>query len=298
MKRILFVDDEPKILGGLRRMLRSLRNEWEMEFAHSGPEALDRLAASAFDVVVSDMRMPGMDGTQLLSEVRELHPDTVRIILSGQCIGPTHQFLTKPCDGQTLKSALHRACGLRDRLPDRGMKQAVSGVQSLPGQPAVHAELLAELASSTVSMPRVAGIIARDVAMSAKVLQLVSSSFFGTRQRVPDAAHAADLLGLDTMKGLVDSGVAFSPLDAEESRARVIEALNDHSLAVARAASQIAQTVTDDATLIGDARLAGLLHDVGALMSVGGLLQSPPERDCSETGPRESNYFQDRSIPN
>ena len=80
MQRILFVDDEPKVLDGLKRMLHGMRREWEMVFANSGQEALEILGTKPFDVLISDMRMPGMDGYQLLEKVRELHPQVVRII--------------------------------------------------------------------------------------------------------------------------------------------------------------------------------------------------------------------------
>ena len=98
-KRILFVDDEALVLQGLQRMLRPLREEWDMEFAESGVKALELMAQHPFDVIVSDMRMPGMNGAQLLNEVMVRHPQTVRLILSGQaekdlivkCVGATHQ---------------------------------------------------------------------------------------------------------------------------------------------------------------------------------------------------------------
>ena len=98
MRRVLFVDDEPKILEGLQRMLRSMRHEWEMEFALGGPSAMEALNSRPFDVVVTDMRMPGMDGAMLLSQVRGLHPQIVRIVLSGHSdqelvlssVGPAH----------------------------------------------------------------------------------------------------------------------------------------------------------------------------------------------------------------
>jgi YesN/AraC family two-component response regulator len=82
-KRILFVDDEVNMLQGLRRMLNTMRHEWDMVFVESGQEALALLAQTPCDVIVSDMRMPGMDGVQLLTQVMERFPLTVRIILSG-----------------------------------------------------------------------------------------------------------------------------------------------------------------------------------------------------------------------
>ena len=274
MKRILFVDDEPKVLAGLRRMLRSLRRQWDMEFVESGPEALRRLADRPFDVVVTDMRMPVMDGSQLLHEVTRRHPATVRVILSGQCnrqavlkaVGPTHQFLTKPCDSQTLKSAVARACALRDQLPDDRLKQEGASCKATPSESAAHGQPLSELDSPAASIQRVGEIISRDVGMTAKIIQLVNSGFFGTPQRVSDPAHAANLLGLDTIRALALSTDALSPFDLSHSESRCLEALNDHSLAVAKAARGIARAETDDPTLIADACLAGLLHDVGTLI--------------------------------
>lgn len=114
--KILFVDDEPMVLQGLQRVLRPLRNEWETAFANSGQEALEKLSQEPFDVIVTDMRMPGMDGGQLLTRVKERYPHMVRIILSGQAdktmvmksVKPAHQYLAKPCDDATLRASLQR----------------------------------------------------------------------------------------------------------------------------------------------------------------------------------------------
>ena len=273
MKRILFVDDESKVLQGLRRMLRSLRREWDMEFAEGGPEALDRLAASPFDVVVTDMRMPGMDGSQLLDEVMKLYPATVRIILSGQCdrravlkcVGPAHQFLTKPCDSETLKSTVARACSLRDHLRDESRRRAISRVTSIPSQPSIYTEVVAELESPQASIQRVAEIMSRDVGMTAKTLQLVSSSFFGTPQRVSKPLQAVNLLGLDTIKSLAFSTDTFFPFDTDDEEGRSLEQLIDHSRAVGMTAKSIAEGETKDGVLVDNAFLAGFLHDVGIL---------------------------------
>ena len=115
--RILFVDDEPRILDGIRRMLHSRRREWSLHFAVSGHEALEQLAALPFDVIVSDMRMPGMDGATLLGIVQQRLPNVFRIVLSGYAepddwalaLPVAHQLLTKPCDLHTLQAAIDRA---------------------------------------------------------------------------------------------------------------------------------------------------------------------------------------------
>ena len=282
MKSILFVDDEPKVLGALRRMLRNLRREWRMEFVESGPQALERLAAAPFDVLVTDMRMPGMDGSQLLCEVMARYPATVRIVLSGQCeresvlkcVGPAHQFLTKPCDSETLKSTIGRACRLRDHLPNERIQQVVSRIESLSSQPSVHGEVATELQSAAPSIQRVAESVSRDIAMSAKVVQLVSSGFFGTPRRVSSATSAVGLLGLETMTALARSTKTFYPFECNECGEReygerlaeVLDVLSKHALAVAKAAKEIAEAETEEPTLIGDAYLSGILHDIGILV--------------------------------
>lgn len=116
MKRILFVDDEEKLLQGLRRMLRPLRHEWDMTFVPSGQEALAAIGKQSFDVLVTHMRMPGLDGPGLLAEVRRQHPHIVRIVLSGhssknttvRSVGLAHRYLSKPCDKETLEGAITR----------------------------------------------------------------------------------------------------------------------------------------------------------------------------------------------
>lgn len=274
MRSVLFVDDEPKILSGLRRMLRSLRQEWRMDFAEGGREALERLAASPYDVVVTDMRMPGMDGSKLLREVMNRHPSTVRIVLSGQCdrqtalaaIDSTHQFLTKPCDPELLISTLIHACQLRENLVDESHRELVSRVSYVPSLPCAYDDLVAELKAAVPSAPRIAGILARDVGMTAKIMQLVHSSFFGPARRISDPVQAVRLFDLETIRALVFSTAAFAPFRAAEMAVPFLERLLDRSLAVAAAARRIAVAERQDALTVEDTYLAGFLRDVGMLV--------------------------------
>ena len=115
-RRILFVDDEPNILDGLRRMLFPMRKQWDMVFADSAPQAMEDLALEQFDVIVTDMRMPGTDGAELLDQVSKDFPEMVRLVLSGhwdpamslRSARNAHQYLTKPCSADVLKNTLER----------------------------------------------------------------------------------------------------------------------------------------------------------------------------------------------
>jgi DNA-binding NtrC family response regulator len=218
-KRILFVDDEPNVLAGLRRSLYSMREEWLMEFAASGPDALAAMERQVFDVVVTDMRMPGMDGAQLLNEVRERFPQTVRMVLSGQCdreailnsVGPTHQYLSKPCDAEQLRSKIGQAFALRDLLENPVVQKVVSQLKDIPSLPALYQQILEELRSRDPSPAKVGKLIAKDMGMTAKTLQLVNSAFFGLRCHVSNPVQAANLLGLGYDQGTGPFHAYFLP---------------------------------------------------------------------------------------
>ena len=180
-------------LAGLRRMLRPLATEWTTEYVECGEKALAYMAANPVDVIVTDMRMPGMDGVQLLEQVVIRHPSAVRIALSGhsdqemliKVAGLAHQYLSKPCDTETLKSTVRRSLTLRDHFQNKTISRLVARVQSLPSLPNNYHDILHEIGSPDPSLARVANIISRDAAMTAKVLQLVNSAFLAPRGAFP-----------------------------------------------------------------------------------------------------------------
>ena len=204
MRRVLFVDDDQQVLEGLQRVLRSNRQEWEMAFAQGGEAALAVLDCSPFDVVIiSDMRMPGMDGAELLEKVRERHPQVVRIILSGyvdlqatfRAVPVAHQFLLKPCDAGMLRVAIERACSLQSILHDAALARTVGTLGELPSRSAcLHGTLPGRCRIPDVSLQDVAAIVEQDVAIAAKVLQQRDSAFFGLAQNVTSLQRAVTYL--------------------------------------------------------------------------------------------------------
>jgi DNA-binding NtrC family response regulator len=149
MKHILFVDDEQQILDGLKDLLRKQRKQWTMVFALGGEAALRELQQQPFDVVVSDMRMPGMDGATLLTRVKELYPSSARIILSGhaerdsivRALPVAHQFLNKPCDAALLRMVVERACELQRLLQNEKIRCLIGKLDKLPSVPHTYWEL-------------------------------------------------------------------------------------------------------------------------------------------------------------
>ena len=272
-RRILFVDDEDRVLAGLQRMLRSMRNEWEMSFVGGGQEALSAMEEKSYDVVVSDMLMPGMSGAELLKTVRDRFPKTVRIALSGQTnkdmifqsAEATHQFLSKPCSTETLKSTLIRACALRDLLTTEKLLGLISQLDSLPSLPSHYTSLVKELESPNASIKSIERIISRDIGMSAKVLQMVNSAFFGLRQHISSPAQAVVLLGLETIKGLALSVNVFSRFDDVDIGGMSLDALWNHCYVVGSFSKIITLQENCEKKIADDAFIAGLVHDVGKL---------------------------------
>ncbi len=275
MRTILFVDDEPNILEGLQRMLFPLQREWKMAFVPSGAKALEAMEAQRFDVIVSDMRMPGMDGAQLLATVKKRFPDTVRFVLTGQTdgetvyrtVGDAHQFLNKPCKPKLLKECVDKAFAIRDLLASDRLKSVIAQVGSLPPVPVVYKKLCEELRSPECSIANVGRIIETDPAIVAKILQLVNSAFFGLRHRVATPAQAVSLLGIQTIRSLVLMTGLFAPM--EQAHFPKEFSLDDqwrHSAKVGAYADAICKCEGVSKELTGDAYTAGLLHDAGELI--------------------------------
>jgi HD-like signal output (HDOD) protein/ActR/RegA family two-component response regulator len=267
--RILFVDDEVNLLQGLRRMLRSQREVWDVDFAERGEEALVKLAEQPYDVLVSDMRMPGMDGAQLLAVARERHPRTTRIILSGHAhrdmiisaVGPTQQYLSKPCDASTLIGTLNRVLAVRDLLADPALQELFGGVGSLPKPPAIYERMLALAGDPDCRMPDVVDLIESDVATSADVLRLVNSAYFGVPHRVETVERAVSLLGLETIQALAVAGAVFR---SDQTLPGAVDeaALSARGIAVGAHARRLATDLGWHQERVTDAFFAGLLHEV------------------------------------
>jgi putative nucleotidyltransferase with HDIG domain len=275
-KRILFVDQEPHVLDALQRLLRQMRSEWEMSFATNGQEASNLLSQNPHDIIVSDIGIEGKDGGDLLSEAQRRHPHAVRIALSGHTeedlilekSGAVHQFLAKPCDAETLKSTLVRACTLGDFLRTEQLQALISEMESLPSLPTNLQALLTEFDSPDASIKKIEGIISQDIGMMTKVLQLVNSAFFGLRQQITSPGQAVFYLGFETIKALTLSLHVFSQFDEHELNDFSLNVLWDHSLAVGTLAKAIAKAERTDQKTVDSAFIAGMLHDVGKLVCV------------------------------
>jgi HD-like signal output (HDOD) protein len=252
-------------------MLHSERASWDVHFANSPAEALQACQKEAFDIVVSDMRMPDMDGATLLTHIRDEFPSSARVILSGhadlalatRAIRVAHRFMTKPCPKPELLATLESICALQDLFCSEELRKIVGAIGELPSFSRTYLSLIEVLRSPNKSLHAVAEVISQDVGMSAKILQLVNSSFFGLAQNIVSLDHAIAHIGVETISNLALASETFTVF---QPRFGVPESVcgdvQRHSSRVAEIAGRLpAERKSREITAV-----SALLHDVGKLI--------------------------------
>jgi len=294
MKRVLFVDDDAAVLDGLRLRLHGLRRQWEMVFVESASRAVTEIEHRPVDVVVSDLRMPTMDGVQLLEVVRDRWPECIRIVLSGygaedqstRALPVAHQYLSKPCDASQLESVISRCLHLHDVLRQPALRSIVGRVRHLPALPRTYRQLRDLIAQPDASVDSVAAVIASDTALTAKVLQVVNSAFFRRARIVKKINAAVAHLGFTTIANIALSVELFSNWSSNIAR---IPSLHPEALqARAHSVAAVTRALTAGTSISDDAMLAGLLHNIGYWI----LLQ-----ECSGELERAEQLSHERGIP-
>lgn len=283
MKRILFVDDEAELLNGLRARLYRQRGKWDMQFVSSGAAAIALMEQQRADVIVSDVRMPGMSGAELLGIVKTRWPATIRIVVSGysdaaqalQLVATAHQYASKPCDAQQLENIVERCLQLDRLLRNERLRAVVGRIGALPAMPRTYQRLQAVLASPAASALEVARVVESDALIAAKVLQVANSAFFRLAKPMTRIKEAVAYLGTACVRNLVMSAEIFSQWQQSPAVPGFEpQRLQAHAQATAAACVALAHGTP----LAEDALLAGLLHDIGFLV----LLQECP-RELAET---------------
>ena len=246
--KILFVDDDPNILRALRRTLRVHRDMLDMAFAEGGEAGLEQLESQPADVVVSDMRMPKMDGAAFLTEVKKRWPATVRIILSGyseeesvlRTVGPAHQFLSKPTDPANLLNTVAKALTLRGKLRKPELVEMMNNIDSLPSPPGAYLDFISALSNQNANNDTIAQLVEKDLSLTTMTLKLVNSAFFGQTGDVTDIRRALQLLGFDTLKALALNTGLYSQLSETPCISQEIKRLSERSLLLGQLSRKIA----------------------------------------------------------
>jgi HD-like signal output (HDOD) protein/ActR/RegA family two-component response regulator len=271
---VLFVDDEDLLRAMYETFSHVLQEHYEISTAASGEDGVKLLIDRKFDVVVTDLTMPGMDGLQFLAHVVRTQPDCARIIISGyadrlkvaRCLFVGHRYFNKPCDMKSLGTLLLRLASFREIISDQKVRRIIGGLGSLPGPPEMFLKLEKMLESPFSTLDDVAGLVEQDPSVTAKLLQIVNSAQFGLRRKVISAVDAVQLVGLEAVRGLVLGLQAFAGYQNQPNKKAPPAELWEHSLKVALTARRIAQGQGFPQHSCERAFLAGLLHDVGRIV--------------------------------
>ena len=270
MNQILFVDSDPAALDALKAALEDQPTGWHPTYGTSAQAALNLLANRWFDVVFTELRLPGMDGAELLERIRIQHPSIIRVLLAeplesdelDRAISVAQRFVAKPWDRQTLVANLQSVLGAWPRTDNPLVRTIVGRLASLPSSSSTYPRLVNVMAQADATIDEISAVIASDPALSAKLLQVVNSAFFGLPFKVASVPQAVSYLGLTSLRALVLLSTVFSAADS----CATVEGfstgrLQRHSLLCARLARSlvIAPRSRDDAFT------AGLLHDIGML---------------------------------
>lgn len=273
-KRVLFVGEDIALWEQLQNQAGGFSENWDVAFAKSGLQALASLTQSPCDAVVADMQLPGMTGAQLLDEVMQRSPKTLRFVRASmadqqaamKCVGTAHQYLVKPSDAQTIGFALDRAFSLESWLPNDTVQKLIAQMKKLPSPPNLYFKIVAELQSPDASIENIGSMVAQDPVLSAKLLQVVNSAVFGLQLQVVSASEAVMYLGMETTKALVLLAHTFSYFDKVRTAEFSVEKLWKHSVATGKFAEQIARAEGASPEVVGQAFTGGMLHDLGKLL--------------------------------
>lgn len=274
MKRVLFVEDNSLMREVYGALAGAEGAGWDVATAASGAEALDMMKQAPFDVVASDMRMEGMNGIELLTEISRLYPQTSRIIISGSAdraeaaaaLGSTHQFLMKPVDFKTLSAALRSIGALDEFLRDEKLKELAGRMRALPSFPSRYLEIMRAIEAQDTPLQAIYSLIIEDPGLTAKVLQVANSAAIGLHEKTVDPLEAVQRLGLNTVRALALSAHVFASFTPSQRINFPVEALWAHLMRSGERARAIMQAEGADSASAEAAYTAGILHDIGKLM--------------------------------
>jgi putative nucleotidyltransferase with HDIG domain len=273
-KNILFVGEDQALGREFEAEYSGADDLWTVQFARSGEEALMLCYHNPFDAVVADASLSGMNGPEFLDAVIQHQPRAMRIVTSDledvkstmKCIGHAHHHLLKPCGAATLHDALRQALALETWLPNQMARNLIALMRQMPSPPKTYFQIVEEAKSPTCSIEKIAGVIAEDPAVTAKVMQLANSAVFSLQLHIVHPLEAISYIGLETTKALVLLAHTFSSFDKIALADFSVDDLWRHSVRTGQLARRIALMEDASPEIVEEAFAGGLLHDIGKLL--------------------------------
>jgi HD-like signal output (HDOD) protein len=276
MKRCIYiVDDQLAVLETAVLILRGMDVHWEVSGFSDPFEALAAVKAKAPDLILSDQLMPGMQGSQLLEEVRKIAPLVIRVIMSGfvslsklTLITSAHQYMAKPFDIVRLRDLVQRSFAAQERIINTGLQTVATSLRSIPSLPQVHQSLLAEMEDDRTGSSAIARMIAEDPGLSIKVLQLANSPLFGQGYLISNPSDAVMCLGTEMIAAIVLSQSLFRHYETLSHADVDVPRIWSHSWETAALAQHLCRQKGLQRRKAEEAFLAALLHEAGRLILV------------------------------
>ncbi len=276
MKRmkILFVDENSEQLTELEALLANELDRWDISYVEDGLSAIEKLENEKFDVVVTDLHMPIIDGHQLLVIVRERFPSVIRIVLSDSNnqkdileVAPlVHRFITKSSSVNLLKRTIENTLYIHVDLDNSAIRKVLIKTTSLPSVPIVYNTLMEQIEHADFSLKDAADLISSDAGLAANILKHVNH--LGLDCEVSDIDQAVTLLGLDVIRGIALTTHIFHSVGDINIPHFSLKEYMEQSFLTALFAKQIVLIEEESRHLADEAFIAGLLHQLGTLVFV------------------------------
>lgn len=280
--RILIIDEDPKALQDYRDALAPKSGQWTVDYAPCVDEGLRAAQEDKPDVVIAALSIADGHGADILTRFEKIAPDAQRFITATEedkpklesTFGSSFQFLPSPCPPARLITEIQRCVAIDNWLGNDRIKKLISKMGEFPSLPPIYLKVVNALNSRDASADAIAQAIAGDLAISAKVLQTVNSSFYGFDEKISNISQAVNILGIDCVKNLVLAIQVFNKMGRTAEQKAITDQLWHHSMSVAVAARRIVAYETKDDKAAEEAYSAGLMHDIGKLV----LLNAVPKQ--------------------
>ncbi len=274
--RIMFVDDELSVIKSLKRTFRKYAKEWKMYFFTNPIEAFESLEKNEVDIIITDMKMPEETGFALLSKVKAKYPGIIRIILTGYAdkkliyssFEVAHQLLIKPISAEAIISIVKQIKLINTYIENKELQKVVNDLSYLPPLPEIYLELSKKIKDPDSSLNDLAKIISRDPSLSADILKMVNSAYFGLSGKVYKISQAIGFMGIDLIKDIILTSAVFKNLKGSPTQIEMIKKIYNHSSNVLKFAMKICKNLDLDAIDKNYIFIASMFHDLGKIIMI------------------------------
>jgi|GEM_PF-309119 len=272
--RVMFVDDDPMVVRGIARNMSMMGGKMTITVRTSATEALASLEKELVDVIITDLCMPGIDGSALLEEVRTHYPTVLRFVLSGEAkpeimiraTRASHQYLSKPCETAVLHKTIVEMLARMETVKNPEVAKTISHLEGVPSRQASLAEFLRLLNDNSVPLDQITANLRKDPGLSARLLKVANSPYFGHSGSVESLDDAIGLLGMDMIVSMAASHKLFAVTPPPLTSNLHLDALWEHCVYVSTLVRYIGNKLRVPQSVLREAGTAALLHDIGKLV--------------------------------